>query len=90
MKLLIDAGADLNVADERGLSALQHASYSGNKACLEALIDAGANVNARGKNGNTALHQAAYFGKEECLKLLINPLCPLLKFICQDFMYKLY
>ena len=42
VKLLIDAGADLNVRDKEGITALYLASYYGNTECVKLLRDAGA------------------------------------------------
>ena len=60
MEALIEAGADVNLTNEEGCTALLVASNSkGNLkdiyTCMKLLIDAKADVNAIDKNGNTAL-----------------------------------
>ena len=52
VKLLIDYGADLNLKDNEGKTALMLAK---DPAIAKLLIDSGANVNSHDKNGRTAL-----------------------------------
>ena len=42
IKALIDAGADLNIKDDYGSTALHFATSKGHADCLKALIEAGA------------------------------------------------
>jgi len=55
---VIRAGADVNVADTYGVTALIDASENPNVAVTEALIFAGANVNAAESNRNVAVTEA--------------------------------
>ena len=56
---LINAGADLNVADTDGRTALMYAAaMSNNPAIVETLVTEGANINQRDKYGWTALDLA--------------------------------
>lgn len=55
---LIDAGADVNAADEDGQTALMAAAEKGHVSKVRLLLDKGANVNARDKSGKTALQYA--------------------------------
>ena len=55
---LIDAGADVNAADEDGQTALMAAAEKGHVSKVRFLLDNGANVNARDKSGKTALQYA--------------------------------
>lgn len=57
LKLLIDAGADLEVKDKNGKTPLNWAVKKENIDTINVLIDAGANVNAISSRGTT-LHQA--------------------------------
>lgn len=55
---LIDAGADVNVADEDGETALMAAAEKGHLTKVRLLIEKGANVNAKDKTGKSALQYA--------------------------------
>lgn len=55
---LIDAGADVNAADEDGQTALMAAAEKGHVSKVRLMLDKGANVNARDKSGKTALQYA--------------------------------
>ena len=54
-KILINAGADVNVKGRNGIYALTSAASWCNLEEMRLLINAGANVNQRGKNNKTAL-----------------------------------
>ena len=72
MRMLIAAGAAVNVLDTAGLSPLMHAASHGSVKAAELLINAGANVHletsARRKN---ALLYAAAGGSEPMVELLL-------------------
>ena len=78
VKAMIEAGADVNVADKDGVTVLMSVVGSsgligGNRLEItRALLSAGADVNAKSKNGGTALMKAASSnGDFEILKELI-------------------
>ena len=58
MKLLIEAGADVNVSNPRKCTALMTAAGSQHDKCVKLLIDSGADVNGIDSNKRTALMHA--------------------------------
>lgn len=72
IEILISAGADLNVQDNRGDTALVLATKSNYKEIVEMLINADADLNVQNKDGNTALIEALRYSHREIAKLLIN------------------
>lgn len=75
VKLLLEAGADANAADDYGTTVLMHAIHAANQEAaliknVRALILAGAQVNARNKLGQTALSIAAEDKNDKLIKLL--------------------
>ena len=68
VKLLIEAGADVNAKDNDGDSPLH---WVRNTDVAELLISAGADVNAKNNYGNSVLHVAAEGYKIDLAKLLI-------------------
>lgn len=71
VRLLLDKGADPNIANEAGATALMWAVDDIEKARL--LLDHGADVNARSADSRTALLIAAgRFGSREVVKLLLD------------------
>jgi hypothetical protein len=76
VEALIAAGADVNLADESGGTALMLAGYTGIKV-VDLLLTAGAEANARAKDGRTPLIHAAQavgvrLGSLEIVKALIR------------------
>jgi len=68
---LIDAGADLNIQDIDGRTALMHAiKYM--PVVAKELIDAGVDLNIQDKNGNTALLHVIFTNNTEVAKKLID------------------
>ena len=67
VKLLIEAGADVNRLGESGTTA-----FNGNSWVLKMLLKEGAHVNVVDSYDNTALSLACdYFGDETCIKILL-------------------
>jgi len=55
VKSLLAAGADVNAADNEGVTALIWATYKGHSQTVKALLHAGADADAKGMDGLTAL-----------------------------------
>jgi len=70
MRLLLDRGANVNLAGKAGATALMAAA--GDPAKVRLLVERGADVNARSAGGNTALRHAIAIpaGKDTVLYLL--------------------
>lgn len=64
IKLLIEAGADLEKGDSRGGTPLLHSCIGAHKEVLEYLISKGANVNSVDNDGQTPLHYLCKFALE--------------------------
>lgn len=76
-KVLLDAGADVELRDSDGATPLHLASQKGNLEIVRLLFAAGADKFARGVFGQSALHYAAQAGKEEMVKFLLEQGIPL-------------
>lgn len=80
VKLLIDAGSDINLQNNAGCTALifaaKYSTTSSNNETVKMLIDAGANVNLQDRTGCTALMASSYFSNttsnDETIKILIE------------------
>ena len=67
---LIKAGADVNVKDKYGFTALMGSAGNGQTEAVKALIEAKADVNAKDKLGNTALIVAVRYNYTKMVHLL--------------------
>ena len=72
MKLLIENGADLNMTDKDGWTALMGATVQGHMESVKLLLEQGVEVNAKNNNGETALVMAAGMKHEEIMHALIQ------------------
>ena len=85
MKLLLDRGADPNIATNVGVTPLQVAAGIGwvegityqwskdaNVETLKMLLKLGADPNAQAQTGRTALHGAGHKGSTEAIQLLVD------------------
>ena len=59
MRALIEAGVDINKAEDKCVTPLLIAAQNGHEAVLRVLIEAGADINKAEDNGSTPLCIAA-------------------------------
>jgi ankyrin repeat protein len=78
LKALIAGGASLDVPDQRGHTALMHATRKRNVDCVQILLAAGANANVRDTLGCTALADAVGSLNVVCARALLPHSNPLL------------
>ncbi len=69
---LLDAGADVNMADKNDGTPLMVASQAGRVPLVRFFLKKGARVNCANNEGNTALHLACFMGHTEVVKLLLQ------------------
>ena len=72
VKILINAGVDVNLPVENGLTPLHISSHKGHVKVVEALIEAGADPNSASTDGKTPLHFASLKGHVEVVEALIT------------------
>jgi ankyrin repeat protein len=72
VKLLLDAGAHVNVVDDSNFTPLHWAAFTGHAGAAELLLKAGADVNAMDLVGDSALHTAAQRGKWKVVEVLLK------------------
>jgi ankyrin repeat protein len=69
-KMLLEAGADVNVVQMSGATPLHSAAHNGNIELLIVLLEAGANVEAKMEDGKTPADKASEKGFTEIAKIL--------------------
>ena len=72
LRILLEAGADVNARDGNGARPLHRAVYNNNTEALRILLEAGADVNAHDGNGIRPLHRAVYNNNPEALRILLE------------------
>jgi ankyrin repeat protein len=72
IKVLLDAGANIEARGQFGMTALMLATLKGNTKVVELLLARGAKVDARADNGATALMTAARDNFPDLVELLIG------------------
>ena len=61
VEAVVRSGADVNMKDKDGSTALMSATVQGEMKCVEILIAAGADVNHKNNDGETALFFALHY-----------------------------
>jgi len=73
VKVLVDAGADVNHKDNIGFTCFYAAVQEKHKPIIEYLLSKGVRVNeTNGQNNDTPLHKACVSGSLEVVKILVN------------------
>jgi ankyrin repeat protein len=72
LKMLIDAGADLTLANNEIGTPLHCAVQRKSRATIELLLAAGVDVKARNRRGRTPLHLAMDIGRSDLVSLLFQ------------------
>ena len=72
VRLLLEAGVNVNYTDTNGISALNGTVLADRPRMTQLLIEAGANPNLKSKDGNSAIHLAAITGKSRVLTELLK------------------
>lgn len=81
---LLQAGADVNQADEEGTSILHWVVHDGNLSLVELLLRFNADVNVQRVDGTTPLMVASYFGYRAIAELLLSTSADPLKKACTE------
>lgn len=71
-KILLEAGAEVNVAQSSGVTPLHSAAHHGNIEILILLLEAGADTTVKTEGGKTAADIAAANGHHDIAKILSN------------------
>jgi ankyrin repeat protein len=72
VRMLLDAGANVDARDNYSETALIKAARHGKAGMVRMLLDAGANVGAHNHHGGTALREAAFRGHAEDVRILLD------------------
>ncbi len=71
-KVFLSEGADVNIKNRMGWTALHEASKEGSLEIAKFLIEKGADVNMTNEKGLSALHRASNYGHLDIVQLLIE------------------
>ena len=69
---MFEAGADVNVQDKNGRTALMMATEEKHVECIRCLLKAGADVNIKDMYKRTALHKAIIANNQEMVDVMLE------------------
>ncbi|XP_056279286.1 ankyrin repeat domain-containing protein 50 isoform X1 [Pseudoliparis swirei] len=72
VRLLLDAGANVDGCDAEGRTALRAAAWGGHEEIVLTLLDYGAQVDKADSMGRTPIIAAAYMGHREAVEILLD------------------
>ncbi|KAK3543653.1 hypothetical protein QTP70_025980, partial [Hemibagrus guttatus] len=72
VKMLLEAGAEVDGCDPDGRTALRAAAWGGHEEILLTLLSHGATVDKMDNEGRTPLIAAAYMGQKEAVEILLD------------------
>jgi ankyrin repeat protein len=72
IRLLLEAGVDVEFENGLGETPLQIATRQGSTAVFKLLLDAGASINHQGRLGSSPLHVACLWQRVEVVRLLVD------------------
>lgn len=72
VRLLLEAGADVDGCDGEGRTAVRAAAWGGHEETVLTLLDYGARVDKADSKGRTPLIAAAYMGHHEAVEILLD------------------
>ena len=72
VKMLVDSGAQVNLQNKDGMTALMACARSGNKSIAGALMSAGANIRIQDKRGNMVGDYAKSGGRADLISYIAN------------------
>lgn len=72
VKVLLEAGAEVDGCDPDGRTALRAAAWGGHEEILLTLLDHGAKVDSMDHEGRTPLIASAYMGHKEAVEILLD------------------
>ncbi|KAH6877086.1 hypothetical protein B0T10DRAFT_566417 [Thelonectria olida] len=79
VQLILDAGADINLADSAGDTPLILAAWFGDAESVRFLLDRGTDVLLRNDNNQNALEKALEANRPECVRVLVGHVSAILE-----------